>query len=132
MPARYWQGDLTVFQQNQTVWTDCSVDKITKFKEAIKTGLAFALVFGIAMQLGWMNPYWAGWAVAVIALPTAGESIRKGTLRVVGTIPGCLAALVIHALAPQDRWTLPAAHVWLGILHHLPDGEPTRRTPTCG
>ena len=43
----------------------------TKIKEAIKTGLAFALVFGIAMHLGWMNPYWAGWAVAVIALPLA-------------------------------------------------------------
>ncbi|MGA9234581.1 MAG: FUSC family protein [Desulfobacterales bacterium] len=80
------------------------MNKTTKLKEAIKTGLAFALVFGIAMQFGWMNPYWAGWAVAVIALPTAGEAIRKGTLRVLGTIPGCLAALVIHALAPQDRW----------------------------
>lgn len=80
------------------------MSKTTKLKEATKTGLAFALVFGIAMQAGWMNPYWAGWAVAVIALPTAGESLRKGTLRVVGTIPGCIAALVIHALAPQERW----------------------------
>ena len=80
------------------------MSRTTILKEAIKTGLAFAAVFGIAMQLGWMNPYWAGWAVAVIALPTAGEAIRKGTLRVVGTIPGCLAALVIQALAPQDRW----------------------------
>jgi uncharacterized membrane protein YccC len=80
------------------------MNKITKVKEAIKTGLAFALVFGIAMQFGWMNPYWAGWAVAVISLPTAGESIRKGMYRIVGTIPGCLAALVIHALAAQDRW----------------------------
>jgi uncharacterized membrane protein YccC len=80
------------------------MSKTTKLKEAIKTGLAFALVFGIAMQAGWMNPYWAGWAVAVIALPTAGESLRKGTLRVVGTIPGCIAALVIHALASQERW----------------------------
>ncbi len=80
------------------------MSRTTILKEAIKTGLAFAAVFGIAMQLGWMNPYWAGWAVAVIALPTAGEAIRKGTLRVVGTIPGCLAALVIHALAPQERW----------------------------
>jgi len=75
-----------------------------KFKEAIKTGLAFAAVFGIALQAGWMNPYWAGWAVAVIALPTAGASIQKGMLRIVGTIPGCMAALVIHALAAQDRW----------------------------
>ncbi len=81
------------------------MSKTTKFKEAIKTGLAFALVFGIAMQFDWMNPYWAGWAVAVIALPTTGASIRKGTLRVVGTIPGCLAALAIQALAPQERWT---------------------------
>lgn len=80
------------------------MSKTTKFKEAIKTALAFALVFGIALQLGWMNPYWAGWAVAVIALPSAGASIRKGTLRVIGTIPGCLAALVIQALAPQERW----------------------------
>lgn len=76
----------------------------TKLKEAIKTGLAFALVFGIAMKLDWMNPSWAGWAVAVIALPTSGASIRKGTQRVVGTIPGCMAALAINALAPQDRW----------------------------
>ncbi len=81
------------------------MSKSTKFKEAIKTGLAFALVFGIAMRLGWMNPYWAGWAVAVISLPTAGESLRKGGLRVLGTIPGCMAALVIQALAPQERWT---------------------------
>ena len=80
------------------------MSKTTKLKEAIKTGLAFAAVFGIAMKLGWMNPYWAGWAVAVIALPTAGEAIRKGTLRVVGTIYGCLAALAIQALAPQERW----------------------------
>ena len=80
------------------------MSRTTNLKEAIKAGLAFAAVFGIAMQLGWMNPYWAGWAVAVIALPTAGEAIRKGTLRVVGTIPGCIAALVIQALAPQERW----------------------------
>jgi uncharacterized membrane protein YccC len=79
------------------------MSKTTKLKEAIKTGLAFALVYGIALWAGWMNPYWAGWAVAVIALPTAGASIVKGTYRVVGTIPGCIAALVIHALAPQER-----------------------------
>jgi len=96
------------------------MSKITKFKEAIKTGLAFALVFGIAMQLGWMNPYWAGWAVAVIAMPTAGASIRKGTLRVVGTIPGCLAALAIHALAPQERWTfLLLTCVWVFFTSYL-------------
>ena len=81
------------------------MSKLTKLKEAIKTGLAFVLVFGIALKLDWMSPSWAGWAVAVIALPTAGASIRKGGQRVIGTIPGCLAALAIQAMAPQDRWT---------------------------
>ena len=98
------------------------MDRTTKIKEAIKTGLAFALVFGLAMQFGWMNPYWAGWAVAVISLPTAGESLRKGVLRVLGTIPGCIAALIINALAPQERRPL-AAHVWLGFPCLLLDGE---------
>ena len=81
------------------------MSKSTKLKEAFKTALAFAAVFGIALQADWMNPYWAGWAVAVVALPTAGASIQKGLLRILGTIPGCSAALVIHALAVQDRWT---------------------------
>ena len=71
----------------------------TKAKEAIKVSLAFVLVYFIAMQTGWMNPYWAGLAVALIALPTAGQSIHKGMLRLKGTIPGCIAALVILSLA---------------------------------
>ena len=99
--------------------------RITSLKEAIKAGLAFAAVFGIAMQLGWMNPYWAGWAVAVIALPTAGEAIRKGTLRVVGTIPGCLAALVIQALAPQERWLfLFLTCAWVFVTSYLMVSRP--------
>ena len=76
----------------------------TKAKEAIKTGLAMMLVYGIALQANWMNPYWAGWAVAMTSLATAGESIHKGMLRLAGTIPACLAALVILSLAPQSRW----------------------------
>ncbi len=76
----------------------------TKVKEAIKVSLAFVLVYFIAMQTGWMNPYWAGLAVALIALPTAGQSIHKGLLRLKGTIPGCIAALVILSLASQSRW----------------------------
>jgi uncharacterized membrane protein YccC len=77
-----------------------------KAKEAIKTGLAFALVYGIALQSGWLNPYWAGFAVAMISLQTAGESIHKGLNRMVGTIPGGIAAIVILALAAQSRWEL--------------------------
>jgi len=82
------------------------VDRVTRFKEAVKTGLALMLVYGIALKVNWMNPYWAGWAVAMISLSTAGESIHKGMLRLAGTIPGCISALVILSLAPQSRWLL--------------------------
>lgn len=82
------------------------MDRVTKFKEAFKTGLAMVLVYGIALKLNWMNPYWAGWAVGMISLSTAGQSIHKGILRLAGTVPGCLSALVILSVAPQNRWLL--------------------------
>ena len=75
-----------------------------RFKEAVKIALAFAIVYGVALKLSWMNPSWAGFGVAMIALPTAGQSIHKGIDRLAGTIPGCLGALLILGLAPQNRW----------------------------
>ena len=71
-----------------------------RFKEAFKVALAFALVYGIALKMAWLNPSWAGFGVAMIAMQTAGQSIHKGLDRLAGTIPGCIAALVILALAP--------------------------------
>ena len=85
-----------------------------KAKEAIKTGLAFALVFGIALQFDWLNPVWAGFAVAFISLQTAGESIHKGLNRLAGTIPGAIAAITILALAAQSRWVfMLLASAWI-------------------
>jgi uncharacterized membrane protein YccC len=75
-----------------------------KAKEAIKTALAFVLVYAIALQSGWMNPYWAAFAVALISLSTLGQSINKGLNRMAGTIPGCIAGVVILSLAPQSRY----------------------------
>jgi len=76
----------------------------TRAKEAIKTGLAMMLVYGIALKISWLNPYWAGFAVAMISLATIGQSLHKGLLRIAGTIPGCITALIILSLAPQNRW----------------------------
>ncbi len=32
----------------------------TRTKEAIKTGLAMAIAYGIALYMDWEKPYWAG------------------------------------------------------------------------
>jgi uncharacterized membrane protein YccC len=76
----------------------------TNAKEAIKTALAMALVYFIALKVSWMNPSWAGFAVAMVSLAASGLSIQKGLLRIAGTIPGCVAALLILSFASQGRW----------------------------
>lgn len=76
----------------------------TKAKESLKTALAFAIVYGIALASGWLNPYWAGFAVAMVSLAPTGQTLKKGILRVMGTVPGCIAAVFIIAIAPQERW----------------------------
>ena len=66
-----------------------------KTREAIKTALAMTIAYGIGLQMGWDRPYWAGFAVAFISLSTVGQSLNKGTLRVVGTVIGAIVALTL-------------------------------------
>jgi uncharacterized membrane protein YccC len=75
-----------------------------KAKEAIKLGLAMVLAYGIAMQLGWENPFWAALTVATASVLSTGQSLGRATMRTVGTALGALAAVVIFILFPQDRW----------------------------
>ena len=62
-------------------------------------------MYGIVLKLNWFDPYWAALAVLMVSLPTAGQTIHKSLNRLAGTIPGCIAALVIMSLASQSRWT---------------------------
>ena len=62
----------------------------TRTKETIKTGLAMAIAYGIALQMDWDRPYWASFAVAFISLPTTDQSLHKGALRMLGPL-GLLA-----------------------------------------
>lgn len=76
----------------------------TKAKEAFKTALAMTTAYGIALGMGWDKPMWAGFAVAMISLSTAGQSLNKGALRMLGTLVAVVAALTMLALFAQDRW----------------------------
>jgi uncharacterized membrane protein YccC len=81
----------------------------TRAKEAIKTGLA---------------PHWAVIAVAMVSLPTAGQSLNKGVLRLLGTIIGAAAALLFLALFPQERWAFMACvSVYVGACTYLMTGR---------
>jgi uncharacterized membrane protein YccC len=92
-------------------------------REAIKTALAVTLAYGIALWLDWDKPYWAGFAVAMISLSTAGQSLNKGAMRMLGTLVGAVAALVFLAWFPQDRWGLAAVlSVYVGFLTYMVTG----------
>ncbi len=75
-----------------------------KAKESIKTALAMTITYGIALSMGWDKPIWAGLAVAFVSLATIGQSFNKAAMRLLGSILGGVAALVILSLFIQQRW----------------------------
>jgi uncharacterized membrane protein YccC len=96
----------------------------TRTKEAIKTGLAMAIAYAIALQMGWDRPYWAAFAVGMISLPAAGASLRKGILRMSGTLVAGVAALALIALFSQERWWfMIALSVYVGFLTYMMMGK---------
>ena len=76
----------------------------TKAREAIKVALAIVLSYYVAMRFSWMSPTWAAISVTFISLPTAGQSLNKGILRMGGTLLAFVAGLFYLGLFPQDRW----------------------------
>ena len=96
----------------------------TPAKEAIKAGLAMVIVFGIAFPLGWENAYWAGFAVAVLSLPTIGMSLNKTVRRIAGTLLAVCFGLLYLGLFPQDRWWLLGCYsLHLGVCVYMLTGK---------
>jgi uncharacterized membrane protein YccC len=61
------------------------------------------------------NAYWAGTSAAVVCQPHLGASLRKGWYRMIGTLVGAVAIVVLTACFPQDRALfLAALALWGG------------------
>jgi uncharacterized membrane protein YccC len=61
------------------------------------------LALYIAFWLELPNAYWAGTSAAFVCQPHLGASLRKGWFRLIGTVVGAVAAVVMTACFPQDR-----------------------------
>ena len=95
-----------------------------KAKEAIKTALAMTIAYGIALQMGWDKPMWAGFAVAFVSLATVGQSFNKAALRMLGTLVAAVVALTIIALFAQDRWLFMLfLAAWVGYCTYMMGGS---------
>src|SRR5208282_2223395 len=61
------------------------------------------LALYVAFWLELPNAYWAGTTAAIVCQPHLGASLRKGWYRLIGTVIGAVAVVVLTACFPQDR-----------------------------
>src|SRR6516162_5403507 len=61
------------------------------------------LALYVAFWLELDNAYWAGNTAAIVCQPHLGASLRKGWFRLIGTVIGAVAIVVMTACFPQDR-----------------------------
>ena len=61
------------------------------------------LALYVAFWLELDTPSWAGTTAAIVSQPHLGASLRKGWYRMIGTVVGAVAIVVMTACFPQDR-----------------------------
>jgi uncharacterized membrane protein YccC len=61
------------------------------------------LALYVAFWLQLENAFWAGTTAALVCQPHLGASLRKGWFRLIGTVVGAVAIVLLTACFPQDR-----------------------------
>jgi uncharacterized membrane protein YccC len=61
------------------------------------------LALYVAFWLQLESPFWAGTSAALVCQPQLGASLRKAWFRLIGTVVGAVAIVVLAACVPQDR-----------------------------
>ncbi len=102
--AKFW-----ALAQPQSNWPDTArlARALRSAAPALLFGLrlwaAVCLALYIAFRLQLDNAYWAGTSAAIVCQPSLGASLRKGWFRVIGTVVGAVAIVVLTACVPQNR-----------------------------
>ena len=65
------------------------------------TSVCLALYIAFWLELD--NAFWAGTSAALVCQPQLGASLRKGWYRMIGTLVGAVAIVVLTAWFPQAR-----------------------------
>src|SRR6516164_11741342 len=69
----------------------------------LRLWVSVCLALYLAFWLELDNPYWAGTTAALVCQPHLGASLRKGWYRMLGTVVGGMAIVVLTACFPQNR-----------------------------
>jgi uncharacterized membrane protein YccC len=105
--------DLTEPTRRHTLWNG-------HVTYALRTAVAAIGALYTAMWLQLDVPRWAIWTVVVVSPPVRGDILRKTAARITGTPIGCIVAIVLAGLFPQDRvgYVLGLA-LWIGLCGYL-------------
>ena len=77
---------------------------------------AVCLATYVAFWLELDNAFWAPVSAALVCQPHLGASLRKGWFRMIGTVVGAVAIVVLTACFPQDRFGfLVSLALWGGV-----------------
>jgi uncharacterized membrane protein YccC len=69
----------------------------------LRLWVSVCLALYITFWLELDNAYWAGTTAALVCQPHLGASLRKGWFRMIGTVVGAVAIVVLTACFPQNR-----------------------------
>jgi uncharacterized membrane protein YccC len=82
----------------------------------VRLWAAVLLALFLAFRLELENAAWAGTTAAIVCQPAVGAALRKGWARMVGTVIGAVAMVLITVAFPQDRGGfLVSLMLWLAI-----------------
>jgi uncharacterized membrane protein YccC len=101
------QGKLAPNRSAAARWEAALVDAVRASGQPLLFGLrlwaSVCLALYVAFWLQLDNPYWAGTSAALVSQPHLGASLRKGWFRMIGTLVGAVAIVVLTAWFPQSR-----------------------------
>ncbi|MEI2628020.1 FUSC family protein [Erwinia aphidicola] len=87
-----------------------------QWRYALRNAIAMCLALSIAYGLQLDEPYWAMTSAAVVSFPTLGDVISKSLGRIVGSMLGAAAALIIAGHTLNDPWLFAVAIAgWLAL-----------------
>src|SRR5271168_2399749 len=69
----------------------------------LRLWLSVSLALHVAFWLQLDDASWAGTSAAIVCQPLLGASLRKGWFRMIGTLVGAVAIVVLTACFPQNR-----------------------------
>src|SRR5215468_11727281 len=69
----------------------------------LRLWISVCLALYVAFWLELDNAFWAANTAAIVCQPHLGASLRKGWYRMIGTVIGAVAIVVMTACFPQDR-----------------------------